>query len=90
MDISVEPTKDPNNWQVTLSESGQAINSYTVTASPEELSKYGGDREATETITATLNFLLDREGPSSILSKFSLSTVEQYFPEYRTKIKNYF
>jgi hypothetical protein len=40
-------------------------------------------------VRASFRFLLDREPATSILAKFSLDLISQYFPEYRTEIRKY-
>ncbi|MDC0423520.1 hypothetical protein OAL85_04510 [Methylophilaceae bacterium] len=35
-------------------------------------------------------FLMERESNESILSNFNLEIIQNYFPEYLSKIKNYF
>lgn len=39
-----------------------------------------------ELVRKSFEFLLEREGPESILRRFSLPIISQYFPEYETAI----
>ncbi|MDC0999505.1 hypothetical protein OAS17_00070 [Methylophilaceae bacterium] len=41
----------------------------------------------TELITHSFEFLLKRESNQSILQKFNLEVISQYFPEYMDEIK---
>jgi hypothetical protein len=41
----------------------------------------------TELITKSFEFLLERESNQSILKKFNLEVIGQYFPEYIDEIK---
>ena len=41
----------------------------------------------TELITHSFEFLLKRESNQSILKKFNLEVISQYFPEYTEEIK---
>jgi len=41
----------------------------------------------TELITKSFEFLLNRESNQSILKKFNLEVISQYFPEYIDEIK---
>jgi hypothetical protein len=41
----------------------------------------------TELITRSFEFLLKRESNQSILKKFNLEVISQYFPEYIDEIK---
>ena len=43
-----------------------------------------------ELIIKSFEFLLERESNQSILKEFNLETIELYFPDYPTLIKNYF
>ena len=42
-----------------------------------------------ELIKKSFEFLLKRESKESILSKFNLRIIKNYFPEYEVKIKNF-
>ena len=41
-----------------------------------------------ELVRASFEFLLEREPASSILRKFSLDVISQYFPEYPAQIRD--
>jgi len=41
----------------------------------------------TELIAKSFEFLLDRESNQSILKKFNLEVISQYFPEYIDEVK---
>lgn len=43
-----------------------------------------------ELIETSFEFLLDRESNTSILSRFELSEISRYFPEYEAEIKQSF
>lgn len=42
-----------------------------------------------ELIEKSFEFLLERESKDSILSKFKLKQISNYFPEFETEIKKY-
>ena len=42
-----------------------------------------------ELLNFSFNFLLEREPNASILSKFEITVISKYFPEYISKVKNY-
>ena len=42
-----------------------------------------------ELLNFSFNFLLEREPNTSILSKFDITVISKYFPEYISKVKNY-
>lgn len=41
-----------------------------------------------ELVKKSFEFLLEREGPESILSEFELSDIQHYFPEYEEQTKS--
>jgi hypothetical protein len=57
---------------------------------PEDLLTELGLAEAQEPmlVRASLEYLLEREPPSSILREFSLDVIGRYFPDYPTDIKS--
>ena len=59
---------------------------HRVTVSEEELLRYGRGRSAEELVRASVEFLLKREPPSSILPEFELSAIESYFPEFEEEV----
>ena len=42
-----------------------------------------------ELLNYSFNFLLEREPNTSILSKFDITVISKYFPEYISKVENY-
>jgi hypothetical protein len=68
-------------YRVEVSEGGET-STHRVAVPPEELQRYGGGAEPEELLVASFRFLLEREPLSAILSRFELSTIERYFPEY--------
>ena len=48
-----------------------------------------GIKSKEELIFFSFNFLLKREKNTSILSKFNLETIQNYFPEYENEIQNW-
>lgn len=61
---------------------GDETSRHRVTLSPDELERYGGGAGPEELLAESFRFLLEREPQSAILSRFELSTIERYFPEY--------
>ena len=43
-----------------------------------------------ELLNFSFNFLLEREPNTSILSKFDIIVISKYFPEYISKVENYY
>jgi hypothetical protein len=46
-----------------------------------------GKTEPEELVRRSFEFLLERESKESILSRFDLSVISRYFPEYERQIK---
>lgn len=62
---------------------------HTVTLTNDYYQKLtGGNVPPEKLIEASFVFLLEREPKESILSRFDLSVIQNYFPEYERKIKN--
>jgi hypothetical protein len=58
---------------------------HRVRISRAERERYGTD-DVADLVRRSFEFLLEREGNTSILREFDLSTIERYFPEYAREI----
>ena len=62
--------------------------SHVVTVHRRDLDRLTpGDVTAAELVEESFRFLLEREPKESILSRFDLTTIEDYFPEYEREIE---
>tara|TARA_B110000305_G_scaffold86558_1_gene97477 strand:- start:208 stop:501 length:294 start_codon:yes stop_codon:yes gene_type:complete len=83
--ISVE-TIDNNSFKVSVTKNSSTVHivllndRFHLDVSNNKLTK-------TELITKSFEFLLKRESNQSILKKFNLEVISQYFPEYFDEIK---
>lgn len=83
--ISVE-TIDNNSFKVSATKNTSTVHivllndRFHLDVSNNKLTK-------TELITKSFEFLLERESNQSILKKFNLEVISQYFPEYFDEIK---
>ena len=83
--ISVE-TIDNNSFKVSVTKNSSTVHivllndRFHLDVSNNKLTK-------TELITKSFEFLLKRESNQSILKKFNLEVISQYFPEYIDEIK---
>ena len=83
--ISVE-TIDNNSFKVSVTKDFSTVHivllndRFHLDVSNNKLTK-------TELITKSFEFLLKRESNQSILKKFNLEVISQYFPEYFDEIK---
>lgn len=72
-------------WRVTVD--GNRTTTHEVTVSPDYYEKLTGGKVSVETLLEkSFEFLLERESNTSILSRFELSMIGQYFPEYENTI----
>ena len=74
-----------DDYRVRIEEGGGSSR-HTVTVTDDERERYAPDAAPGELVRASIHFLLEREPKEAILSSFSLSTIEGYFPEYGEEI----
>ncbi len=86
-DLTVDPAGG-DVYRVTVSETGSST-THEVTVSAADLGRFGGGRSPEELIEASFRFLLDREPKESILGRFGLGVISQYFPDYPSRIGDY-
>ena len=83
--ISVE-TIDNNSFKVSVTK--DSITEHIVLLSDRFHQDVTNNKlTKTELITHSFQFLLKRESNQSILKKFNLEVISQYFPEYIDEIK---
>jgi hypothetical protein len=75
-----------SRYQVSIDE-GSTRTVHEVTVTPEDLARYAPGETAERLLTASFEFLLEREPKEAILSRFTLPTIERYFPDYPTKVR---
>jgi hypothetical protein len=84
--IEVEKV-DATRFRVRVIEGGSE-SSHQVTLDPKDYARLaGGAVEPRELIRKSFEFLLEREPKESILGRFDLSVISQYFPEFEREIK---
>jgi hypothetical protein len=84
--IEVEKV-DASHFRVRVIEGGSE-STHHVTLDPKDLARLAGAAaEPQELIRESFQFLLEREPKESILSRFDLSVISRYFPEYEREIK---
>lgn len=81
-EITVEPGP-AGMYEVTVDD-GSTSTSHVVTV---DITRDGVDDE--DLVEASFRFLLDREPKESILSRFDLSVISRYFPDYGERIGDY-
>jgi hypothetical protein len=78
---------DATHFQVRVSEGGTA-STHQVTLDPNYRAKLAGEEvQPEELIRKSFEFLLEREPKESILTRFDLTVISRYLPEYEGEIK---
>jgi hypothetical protein len=78
---------DASRFRVRVIETGSET-THQVTLDPKDSKRLAGDAVEPEIlIRKSFEFLLEREPKESILSRFDLSVISRYFPEYEREIK---
>ena len=78
---------DASRFRVRVIETGTET-THQVTLDPKDSKRLAGDAVEPEIlIRRSFEFLLEREPKESILSRFDLSVISRYFPEYEREIK---
>lgn len=84
--IEVEKV-DASHFRVRVIEAGSE-STHQVTLDPKHYARLAGTAaEPEKLIRKSFEFLLEREPKESILSRFDLSVISRYFPEYEGEIK---
>jgi hypothetical protein len=81
-DISITPT-EPGRFDVRTSSTSHRVTVPDWMADDEQLGRV--DPEVI--VRESMEFLLEREPPTSILSEFSLDVIPRYFSEYDTELR---
>ena len=66
---------------------GATATSHEVAVPSELVARLGWDRGEEELVRESFEFLLAREPATSILRRFSLDVIGDYFPEYSAEIR---
>lgn len=78
---------DSNRFRVRVIEGGSE-SLHDVTVNSKDYTRLtAGAVEPADLIRKSFQFLLERESKESILSRFDLSVISRYFPEYEREIK---
>jgi hypothetical protein len=89
IDVETLSSADPLEFRVTAHE-GRGSTEHRVTMSAATHRKLAGQTAAPEdVIRAAFAFLLDREPKESILSRFDVTVISRYFPEFERELPKY-
>lgn len=86
-ELSVTPTGD-DTYTVEVDE-GTSSSRHVVTASADDLDRLAAGVSGEVLLAAAFRFLLDREPKESIMSRFDITVISRYFPEFRDRIGDY-
>jgi len=80
---------DPLEFEVIVRE-GKGETRHDVTMSRETCERLTGGKHTPEgCLEAAFRFLLDREPKESILSRFDVTVISRYFPEFERELPRY-
>jgi hypothetical protein len=82
---------DPLQFEVTVRDPGSQTR-HRVTVSASDYRKLAGPTACSpeQLVKAAFRFLLEREPKESILRRFDLMVIAQYFPEFEERLPGYF
>ena len=88
MAATIEVEKiDNSKFRARVIEAGSET-THDVTVSPNDYTRLtSGKTEPEELVRRSFEFLLEREPKESILTRFDLSVIGRYFPEYEREIR---
>jgi hypothetical protein len=90
MSVSVTQTATAPKLEFTVDvREGRGSTQHTVTLDPAVLARVGNGASAAKFVEAVFAFLLEREPKESIMSRFDVSVVSRYFPEFESEIGSY-
>ncbi len=75
-------------YRVIVTKDGSG-STHPVTVRSDDLSRLGSGASGEDLVEASFRFLLDREPIEAIMSRFDLSVISRYFPEYPDRIGDY-
>jgi len=83
--VSIEPLHG-DVYRVVVTHERETT-THEVTVTPADVARYAPGATAERLLEASFEFLLEREPPSAIMSRFALPVIERYFAEYPRMIK---
>ena len=85
--MTIDVSESGTHFEVQVTDGGRN-RSYRVTVDDAYHKRLAsGSESKREFIRRSFEFLLERESMESILSRFDLSVISRYFPEYESTIK---
>jgi hypothetical protein len=88
IDVKLTENGDPLRFAVTVAE-GASTSRHQVSARALDVARLAGAATPEQLIKASFRFLLDREPKESILSRFDLTVISRYFPDFEATLPQY-
>ncbi len=88
VEVSQTGGDDPLQFDVRV-QVGAGESRHKVTLARATLEQLGNGVEAVEFVRAAFEFLLEREPKEAIMSRFDVTVIGRYFPEFQEEIANY-
>ncbi|MEE8160949.1 MAG: hypothetical protein V3T61_04870 [Acidobacteriota bacterium] len=89
IDVSQTETGDPLEFSVTVRE-GDSETHHSVTMAESTYQKLtSGAVPPEQCIEGAFKFLLEREPKESILSRFDVTVISKYFPDFESQLSRY-
>lgn len=79
---SIDVAQQSSTTFLVTVDDGEGRTSHLVTVMPSDVERYAPGSTPEALLEASFAFLLSREPKESILGRFELPVIEQYFPEY--------
>jgi hypothetical protein len=81
---------DPLRFEVKASDAaGQSLHAVTMAPATYQRLSAGGKYPPEQCVEAAFRFLLDREPRESILTRFDITLISRYFPEFEARLPDY-
>ena len=86
--VTARGDADPLDFEVIVRDA-RGETRHEITLSAADWARLGGGKGAPALVRAAFAFLLDREPKEAILSRFDLSAIARYFPEFERELPRY-
>jgi len=80
---------DPLTFDVVIRERGSETRHQVTLSKADHARLTNGSCPPDRCIEAAFRFLLDRESKEAILSRFDISVISRYFPDFESKLPRY-
>ncbi|HEY1736537.1 MAG TPA: hypothetical protein VGG12_07825 [Methylovirgula sp.] len=88
IDVKEVSPGDPMEFEVVVREPNGETR-HRVTLTRHDAKRLASGREPKELIEAAFRFLLDRESKQQILTRFDISVIARYFPDFERVLPRY-